>query len=109
MFGQSSWFREKEMGWGLVPVTWQGWVYVVLWCAVLTGPFVLLLADEKPWEATIWLLLAVAVLLFDVWVIVAAIHAEKAQAENAASETPRATQLAGVIGEPSHKYDLYAK
>ena len=29
MIGKTSWFRpRKYTGWGLTPVTWQGWVYI---------------------------------------------------------------------------------
>lgn len=29
MIGKQSWFRpRKYTGWGLTPVTWQGWVYI---------------------------------------------------------------------------------
>ena len=35
MFGKPQWFREKKLGWGLTPVTWQGWVYALVWAAVL--------------------------------------------------------------------------
>ena len=30
MFGKPEWFaRRKYLGWGLMPKTWQGWVYTV--------------------------------------------------------------------------------
>ena len=27
MFGKPNWFRPKTFGWGLTPITWQGWAY----------------------------------------------------------------------------------
>jgi len=31
MFGKPEWFkRRKYGGWGLYPVTWQGWVYIAI-------------------------------------------------------------------------------
>jgi hypothetical protein len=38
MFGKPQWFvRRKYLGWGLMPVTWQGWAYML----VLVAPIVL--------------------------------------------------------------------
>lgn len=39
MIGKSHWFkRRKYSGWGVVPATWQGWVYT----AVMISPLVFL-------------------------------------------------------------------
>lgn len=38
MIGKPEWFKKKKFGWGLTPVTWQGWVYV----ASLTIPLILI-------------------------------------------------------------------
>jgi hypothetical protein len=39
MIGKAEWFgRRKYTGWGLTPVTWQGWVYL----AVAFAPIILL-------------------------------------------------------------------
>ena len=36
MFGKPQWFkRRKYGGWGLMPATWQGWVYAVIAVAPL--------------------------------------------------------------------------
>ncbi len=35
MFGQPHWFRKREVGWGLVPITWQAWVYGVVWYGLI--------------------------------------------------------------------------
>ena len=35
MFGRPHWFRKREIGWGLVPITWQAWVYGVAWYGVI--------------------------------------------------------------------------
>jgi hypothetical protein len=39
MFGQPNWFRPKAFGWGLTPITWQGWLYTIAWGAGLLLPF----------------------------------------------------------------------
>ena len=66
MFGQPSWFREKKFGWGLVPVTWQGWGYAAIWSGVLIAPFMLLVGRHLAFEALIWLGASVSMLLWDV-------------------------------------------
>ncbi|MCE5270966.1 hypothetical protein LLH00_06740 [bacterium] len=35
MLGKKDWFRRKDMGWGIEPVTWQGWVYMLVFIAFL--------------------------------------------------------------------------
>lgn len=38
MIGKPEWFtRRKYGGWGLFPVAWQGWVYIVLFVAAMFG------------------------------------------------------------------------
>ena len=38
MIGKTHWFkRRKYSGWGVVPATWQGWVYTVVMIAPLVG------------------------------------------------------------------------
>lgn len=38
MIGKPQWFtRRKWAGWGLFPITWQGWVYLVLFVAAIFG------------------------------------------------------------------------
>ncbi|MDX1944463.1 MAG: hypothetical protein SFU86_03580 [Pirellulaceae bacterium] len=66
MFGQPEWFRRKTVGWGLVPISWQGWAYTGAWGASIVAPFALLLTRQQPVEATIWMGLGLAGLLLDV-------------------------------------------
>lgn len=43
MIAKPEWFtRRKYLGWGLMPVTWQGWVYI----AVVVLPLVLILTMD---------------------------------------------------------------
>lgn len=38
MIGKSNWFkRRKYGGWGLFPATWQGWMYLAVFIAILFG------------------------------------------------------------------------
>ncbi len=66
MFAKPHWFRKKRVGWGLVPVTWQGWVYALVWLLVLCLPFVWLVGRQLAPEALIWLVAAGGLLLWEV-------------------------------------------
>ena len=66
MFGKPEWFRKKKIGWGLTPITWQGWVYALTWAAVLTLPFTLLVMRHQAVEAMVWLAAASGLLIYDV-------------------------------------------
>lgn len=66
MFGKPEWFRKKAWGWGLVPVTWQGYAYTAAWCALFVIPFVALVASRRVPEALIWLAASVGGLYWDV-------------------------------------------
>ena len=66
MFGNPDWFREKRIGWGVVPIAWQGWGYVGLWTLGMACPFAALLAFQLAPEAFIWLTVSMSALLLDV-------------------------------------------
>jgi len=73
MFGKPEWFRDKKVGWGLVPVSWQGWAYATGWGAAIAGPFAMLLARSdgtsmsyRLASAGVWLAVATAGFLWDV-------------------------------------------
>ena len=88
MFGKPQWFRPKSIGWGLKPVTWQGWGYTALWCAALAGPFTLLILRHQPLEALAWLAMGIAALVYDVKQILYAIqHPALPRAATAAAPT----------------------
>jgi hypothetical protein len=74
MFGKPQWFRPKRFGFGLTPVSWQGWLYSWAWAAVIAAPFVLLVWRHQPAEATAWLALAIGALVYDSWQIRRAIR-----------------------------------
>jgi hypothetical protein len=77
MFGKPNWFRPKAIGWGLCPVTWQGWAYTAAWSAAIAGPFVMLLASGKAAEAFIWMGLGLGGLVYDVRQILLAMNPPK--------------------------------
>jgi hypothetical protein len=57
--GESYWFPAKRYGWGWgAPVTWQGWVVVVIWAAALAeGLFLLRHHQNAPWLRLAYMLL----------------------------------------------------
>jgi peptidoglycan biosynthesis protein MviN/MurJ (putative lipid II flippase) len=43
---QKYWFKRRRYGWGWVPVTWQGWLaLIIMLAAILLGSFAV---DETP-------------------------------------------------------------
>lgn len=66
MFGKPQWFRPKKIGWGLVPVTWQGWGYSAAWAGSIATPFLLLVSRDQPLEALTWLGVGIGGLAWDV-------------------------------------------
>jgi hypothetical protein len=91
MFGKPQWFKAKTIGWGLVPIRWQGWTYAACWVAGIALPFMLLLTRHQPLEATAWLAIAVSALAYDVWQILRAIRGPLAPRSTyaGASNSPR--------------------
>jgi hypothetical protein len=78
MFGKPQWFRAKRFGWGLVPITWQGWGYTSAWLAAIVLPYLLLLERHQAWEATIWMTLGSGALAYDVRQILRAMRGTSA-------------------------------
>jgi hypothetical protein len=66
MFGKSAWFRTKRVGWGVRPVCWQGWLYAVLWVAVIGLPFIGLMLSDLWFESLIWTAVMMGALVWDV-------------------------------------------
>lgn len=78
MFGKPQWFREKKSGWGLTPITWQGWTYTAGWTSVLLLPYLAFLTRHQLAEAFIWLAAASGALVWDVRSILIAMRPPKA-------------------------------
>ena len=80
MFGKPEWFTRKKFGWGLVPVTKEGWMYAGGWATVLVGGVLILLLfggeDVSVLETSIkifvWLGVMIGVLVVDVKMILRA-------------------------------------
>ena len=87
MFGKPQWFRPKKIGWGLVPITWQGWLYTGGWVGAILAPFFLLLSRYQPLEAMAWMAVSGGALLYDVWHIRCTMFAPP---QVAAAQAPKA-------------------
>lgn len=98
MFGKPEWFKPKTIGWGLHPVTWQGWGYTAAWCGVLVVPFLVLLSwhPQPPVEALTWLAIGVSALVYDVRTI---LRAKQHPPASAAATATAKTPLSGKEGE----------
>ena len=66
VFGKPEWFRPKRRGWGLTPVTWQGWVYTASWSAAIVTPYLYLIMNYQLPEALAWIAVSLGALLWDV-------------------------------------------
>jgi hypothetical protein len=77
MFGKPQWFRPKTLGWGLVPITWQGWTYSGAWVGAIGLPFLLLIGRHQALEAMAWMGISLGALTYDVWQILRAIRGPK--------------------------------
>lgn len=89
MMGRPEWFARRSVGWGMTPVTWQGWLYAFVWLLLIAVPFNLLLAYDQGGPAVTWMALAATVLVLDAKKILAAMPPEPAAA--AASASPAAS------------------
>ena len=87
MFGNPQWFKPKTIGWGLVPITWQGWLYSVGWGGTAVVPFLLLVGRHQPFEAMAWMLFIVVAFVCDVRHILGAIHTSKKTSSDSASRS----------------------
>jgi hypothetical protein len=85
MFGKPQWFRPKTLGFGLVPISWQGWLYTASWASAIGLPFLVLITRRQPLEAMGWMGLAVGALTYDVWQILQAIRGPVASAGRGAA------------------------
>ncbi|MBP85214.1 MAG: hypothetical protein CMJ64_00615 [Planctomycetaceae bacterium] len=65
MFGKPEWFKEKQIGWGLTPICWQGWLYAATWLAVISIPFIALVLNSLVIESFIWMTASLVAITLD--------------------------------------------
>ncbi len=66
MFGNPHWFRPKTLGFGLIPIRWQGWAYTAAWSSAIGLPFLVLVGRHQVLEALLWVGLSLSALTYDV-------------------------------------------
>lgn len=102
MFGKPNWFKEKQVGWGVTPVSWQGWSYAVIWGVAIALPFILLISSHKVPEAFVWLAVSGGLLVWDVRQVLTVIkHEQKEDLFVIDENETESGRLA------TKKYDLY--
>jgi hypothetical protein len=85
MFGKPDWFVEKKIGWGLTPITWQGWLYTLAWVGVIVVPFLMLTTRGLVPEGVIWMTASIGALVWDVRNILRTMHAGDSQSADNSS------------------------
>jgi hypothetical protein len=94
MFGNPQWFRAKTVGFGLVPVRWQGWLYTAGWGSAIGLPFLLLIGRHQAVEAMAWMAVSLTGLIYDVWQILQAFRRKPASVAPASVPAPVACAAA---------------
>ncbi|MCF7844567.1 MAG: hypothetical protein K9M03_01940 [Kiritimatiellales bacterium] len=56
------WFKRKLFGWGWVPVTWQGWIVIIVFIVCLLG-FSLTIDEQSPPQEVMFTFILPLVLL----------------------------------------------
>ncbi len=74
MFGKPDWFKAKRFGWGITPISWQGWSYTANWVGIVILPFLLLIGQHLAVESILWLTAAMGTLVWDVRQILTAMR-----------------------------------
>ena len=74
MFGKPDWFKAKRFGWGITPISWQGWSYTATWVGIVILPFLLLIGQHLAVESILWLTAAMGTLVWDVRQILTAMR-----------------------------------
>jgi hypothetical protein len=65
MFAKPEWFRLRKCGFRLSPITFQGWLYVICWIAVICLPFWGLLLRGLAIESLVWAIAALGLLSWE--------------------------------------------
>jgi hypothetical protein len=88
MFGNPNWFRPKAIGWGLVPVSFKGWLYTGGWIGAIALPFLVLASRGQAIEALTWMTLGIGALAYDVRQILRTFRPTDSTAAVAATAVP---------------------
>ncbi len=62
------WFKQKIIGWGWVPVRWQGWLVTICGTALIVFGFYVGETDDAPGASLLGIVLAVVLIFgFGCW------------------------------------------
>ncbi len=64
------WFKARLYGWGWVPVTWQGWLVILVYLGIIITPGILVADDIKSGEQflTLFLPLIIIFTVILIWI-----------------------------------------
>lgn len=60
------WFKRKTYGWGWVPVTWQGWLVILVWAGIFA---LTILGFDHEWLKNTVLALILVIMLIGICVV----------------------------------------
>jgi hypothetical protein len=79
MIGKPEWFKYRVFGWGIAPKTWQGWVYIAVFAAIVS----LVTAVQVNLQGKIWIYgIVIGILVLDVLHIMANLPRTSDEREN---------------------------
>jgi len=61
---QGYWFKRRLYGWGWVPVSWQGWLFILAWISLFVQFFLIIDKNSHSSSDTIITMIIPSVLLF---------------------------------------------
>jgi hypothetical protein len=53
------WFKARSYGWGWTPVSWEGWLFTLVYCMLILGATLNLKQFSDPKEAIIYMLITI--------------------------------------------------
>ncbi|HTB22182.1 MAG TPA: hypothetical protein VK914_05710 [bacterium] len=79
MFGRPEWFTYRTFGWGIKAKTWQGWVYLGVFVALIVGPNFLPIGPSLKSMITKVVLALGLIDVITIWVLLDKFHDEREQ------------------------------
>lgn len=71
------WFRAKRYGFGWEPATWEGWVIMMLWTALVVGGFVVVDAHSHSISDTLLIVVPNTLIVTAMLLVVCYLTGEK--------------------------------
>jgi MFS superfamily sulfate permease-like transporter len=67
------WFGKKRIGWGIRPITWQGWMLSLIFLVIIIGLSLLVLVNYN----YVWQLESINLLVIFVFILIAYMTTDK--------------------------------